>query len=114
MEAPIGHVTTAAYARLFGRTCVPPAMTREELAEAAEVLRQAAERAEGEVVETLTVHAEQLDDMARREHGPDHGRLARHQQRLRDAKLSVGDEVAGLIDEANRHINDYRETLEGV
>lgn len=89
-------------------------MTREELAEAAEALERAAEGADGEVVETLRVHAEQLDDMARRERGPDHGRLARHQQRLRDAKLSVDDDVVGLIDDANRRITEYRETLEGV
>lgn len=89
-------------------------MTREELAQAGALLDRAAKAADGEVVDTLRIHAEQLGDMAERERGPDHGRLARHQQRLRDARVSVDEEVTSLIDEANQLINDHRETLEGV
>ena len=89
-------------------------MTREELAEAAETLERAADESDGNAAETLREQARQLASLAEAERGPDHGRLARHQAKLRDVEAQVDDDVAARIDEANDLINDYRATLEGV
>ncbi len=89
-------------------------MAREELTAASRVLDQAAETAEDPgVVERLETQAAELAALVGREQGPDHGGLARRQQILRDIKQEAP-ETAELIDEANEHINGYRETLEGV
>lgn len=89
-------------------------MTREELSEASEVLKQAADQAGGDAAETLREQARQLASLADSDRGPDHGRLARHQAKLRDVRAEVDDEVGARIDEANDRINAHRETLEGV
>lgn len=89
-------------------------MTREELAEAGEVLEAAAGDAEGDAAETLREQARQLSSLAEAERGPDHGRLARHQAALRDVREQVDDDVAARIDEANDLVNAHRSTLEGV
>jgi hypothetical protein len=89
-------------------------MPRAELAEAAEILERAAADADGEAAEALRSQAEQLNALAERDRGPDHGRLDRHQQALRDVKADVDDAVANRIDEANDLIVTYRETLPGV
>jgi len=89
-------------------------MTRDELAEAAEILEQAAEDADGEAAETLREQANQLAALAERDRGPDHGRLDRHQQALTRLEPDVDDVVAGRIDEANGLLTAYRKTLPGV
>ena len=89
-------------------------MAREHLAEAAELLEQAADAAEGDAAETLREQSRQLANLAAADHGPDHGRLARHQSKLRDVKATVDASVGSRIDEAYDHINAHRETLEGV
>ena len=89
-------------------------MPREELAEAAELLERAAETAGGDAGEALRTQAEQLSALAERERGPDHGRLDRHQQALRDVRPNVPGAVADSIDEANALITEYRSTLPGV
>lgn len=89
-------------------------MAREELTAASQVLEQAAETADDTgVVERLETQAAELEALAGREQGPDHGGLARHQQKLRDIKEEAP-ETAESIDKANDHINAYRETIEGV
>lgn len=89
-------------------------MAREELTAASQVVEQAAETAEDTgVVDRLKTQAAELRALADREQGPDHGGLARHQQKLRDIK-EAAPETTEFIDEANEHINAYRETLEGV
>lgn len=89
-------------------------MAREELTAASQVLDRAAETAEDTgVVERLRTQSAELATLADREQGPDHGGLARHQQKLRDIKAEAP-ETAEFIDEANEQINAYRETIEGV
>lgn len=89
-------------------------MPRDELTEAANILEQAAAAADGEAAETLREQASQLDALAERDRGPDHGRLDRHQQALRNVRPDVADDVASQIDEAIQRITTYRETLPGV
>ena len=89
-------------------------MTRTELSEASQILSDVADAVGGGAGERIEEQARQLDDLAEREHGPDHGRLDRHQQALRDVKADVDADAAGRIDEAIGLIAEYRETVPGV
>jgi len=88
-------------------------MARPQLETAAQDLRTASDATSGEATDRLTELADQLDDLAIRESGPDHGRLARIQSALADLGDEVGTEAADAIDDANDAINGYRETIEG-
>lgn len=89
-------------------------MGRDTLSEAADALERAADAAVDEAAERLRRQADQLASLAEADRGPDHGRLARHQEAIRELKAEVDDEVDALIDEAYARINEYRSTLEGV
>jgi len=89
-------------------------MGRDTLSEAADALERAADAAVDEAAERLRRQADQLASLAEADRGPDHGRLARHQEAIREIKSEVDDEVDALIDEAYARINEYRSTLEGV
>jgi hypothetical protein len=52
--------------------------------------------------------------MATADRGPDHGRLARHENKLHDLTDDVDPSVAELIDEALDAVHNYRETVDGV
>jgi hypothetical protein len=89
-------------------------MTRENLATASDLLESAAETASGDAAERLAELADQLDTLATRERGPDHGRLARIENALGDLTADVDDETAATIDDAHDHVIAFRETVEGV
>jgi hypothetical protein len=89
-------------------------MARQQLETAAQNLRTASDAAADEASDRLTELADQLDDLATRDSGPDHGRLARIQSGLADLEDEVGGEAAEGIDDADDAINAYRETIEGV
>ena len=90
-------------------------MTHEELSEASELVRRAADATDdADSAETLTNQADQLDRLAERDRGPDHGRIARHQHALRDVQDELDGEPADLLAEANERLNAYRSTVEGV
>ncbi|MHB9285483.1 hypothetical protein ACKVMT_00405 [Halobacteriales archaeon Cl-PHB] len=89
-------------------------MTREALATAADLLADAADAADGDASDRLTDIADQVEDRATAERGPDHGRMARWQTALGDLKADVDDEVAATIESALEEIRDYRSTVEGV
>ena len=89
-------------------------MSREELARASEVLQSAADEVDGAASERLVEQARQLADLAERERGPDHGRLDRHQEALRDVKADVEEGAAERIGEAIDLIAEYRESVPGV
>lgn len=88
-------------------------MSVEKLREASDALREAATSIEGASGDRLREHANRLAELAERDRGPDHGTVARHQQKLKDIK---GDEpaAADAVDEANERLNEYRQTVEGV
>lgn len=88
-------------------------MRLEKLRGASDVLREAGESIEGSGAERLREQADQLSMLAERDQPPDHGRIARHQQKLKDIK-EAEPATAAAIDEANTLLNDYRETVEGV
>lgn len=88
---------------------------RDELATASSVLESAAdETASDAAAERLGELADQLDRLSTADRGPDHGRLARIQSALNDLREGDGSDVGDALDEADDHINAYREDLEGV
>ncbi|MEF8776209.1 MAG: hypothetical protein V5A43_06865 [Haloarculaceae archaeon] len=90
-------------------------MVREELQTASENLADASDATDdADVAETLADQAEQLDGLAERDQGPDHGRLARHENVLADLAASTDGDVADLIEAALAEMRAYRETVEGV
>lgn len=90
-------------------------MAIEEIQEASDVLdRAAASVDDDDLRERLETQAGQLADLAARDRGPDHGRVARHQAALREIKADADGELDEPIDEANDLLNAYRETVEGV
>jgi hypothetical protein len=89
-------------------------MTREELADASEELRQAAEVVTGETRERLYDQADAFADAAAADHGPDHGKLARHLHILREIEADVGEEAAAHVETARDLVSTYREGVEGV
>jgi hypothetical protein len=90
-------------------------MTRETLATASDRLESAADTTtEEDAAERLRDLAGQLDDLAERERGPDHGRLARIENALGDLQETVGDEAATEIEAAHDAVIGFRETVEGV
>jgi hypothetical protein len=89
-------------------------MTREPLQRASEILQEASESASGEVADRLEDQASAFATHAESERGPDHGRLARHENHLHELEDDVDDDVRALIEDAFDAIHDYRETIEGV
>lgn len=90
-------------------------MTREDLASASDRLESAADAtSDGDATERLQDLAGQLDALATRDRGPDHGRLARIGIALDDLQDDVDDAVATEIDDARDDVVAYRETVEGV
>lgn len=89
-------------------------MTQSELAGAAGTLRDAADADDSGNADRLRDLADQLDTLADRESGPDHGRLARIQSGLDDVQTAASDDVAATIGEARDELRSLRETLDGV
>lgn len=90
-------------------------MSRSELASAADLLRDAAaDAADSDDADRLRDLADQLDTLAERDQGPDHGRLARLQSGLDDVQTGASDDVASTIESALDEIRSFRETLDGV
>lgn len=87
-------------------------MTRENLASARDTLESAAEEtSDDDVTDQLESQADQLDTLATRDRGPDHGRLARIENALHDLEDSdVGDQVEA----AHESVVAFRETVDGV
>lgn len=88
-------------------------MRQEKLREASTALREASGTADGEASERLQAQADALAELAGADRGPDHGRVARHQQKLREIEATAS-EVGDSIDRANALLNEYRETVDGV
>lgn len=88
-------------------------MSQAKLGEASEILRDASESIDGEPADRLSTQADALAAHAEAARGPDHGQVARHQEKLRQIKADAGT-VAEEIDRAYALCNEYRETIEGV
>ncbi|MFC7167201.1 DUF7553 family protein [Halospeciosus flavus] len=89
-------------------------MSREKLAEAADVLEAAASDADDDLAERLRGQADQLAKLADRSSGPDHGRLARHMHTLSDLADDADGDLADEIQRAYDLVEGYRSTVSGV
>ena len=90
-------------------------MTREELARASQLLVSAAESTtDGDDSERLSDLVDQLDRLSEADEGPDHGRLARIENALRELEESTGEETAIVIEDAHEHVKEYRSDVPGV
>ncbi|GAB7014427.1 DUF7553 family protein [Halolamina salina] len=90
-------------------------MTRDQLQTASDELRAAAERAtDPELQERLAEQADQFDQLATADRGPDQGRLARHLNALSDIRESLDGDAVAHVDDAEEAITAYRETVGGV
>jgi len=87
-------------------------MAHDQLERASEELRAAAELATGEAADRLSSQADTVEKLAAT--GADHGRLARHENALREIKADADEAVVDHIDEAMSAITAYRETIDGV
>ena len=89
-------------------------MARDQLQRASDLLQEASETAEGEASERLRDQSDQLASLATRERGPDHGRLDRHLNTLRELTEESDGGVHDRIVEAREAVIEYRKTVEGV
>lgn len=90
-------------------------MSSDTLVEASEGLAEAGRATGGPIGERLVDLAEQMRGLAGRDRPPDHGRLARLQQHLREVAEGADDPAAvEAADRANELVNAFRETIEGV
>lgn len=91
-------------------------MVREDLRAASDHLRAAAVAAtDPDHEERLYDQSDALAELATADQGPDHGRLARIQQKLSDiADETTDDEAVANIQDAKESVTAYRETVEGV
>ncbi|MEF8800868.1 MAG: hypothetical protein V5A38_07155 [Halolamina sp.] len=90
-------------------------MTREQLRTASEELRMASEGAvDPDIERRLHDQSDQFATLATADHGPDHGRLARHLNALKEIREEASEEVTEQIEAAEAAITAYRETVEGV
>lgn len=89
-------------------------MTRTHLENAGNLLRTASQSADGEAADRLDGFADQLDALAERERGPDHGRLARILTALAEIADEEDEETAAAVEEARSEITEFRKGVEGV
>ena len=89
-------------------------MSREELTEASELLREAAETSDEAPAERLRGFADRLDRMAAADRDPDHGKMASVLLKLDDIADDLDVEEAETVQQARDHITSFRETVPGV
>jgi len=90
-------------------------MTREQLRTASDELRKASEAAsDPDLQQRLHEQSNQFATLATADSGPDHGRLARHLNALKEMREAGTDTVGGRIEAAEEAISAYRETVDGV
>jgi len=90
-------------------------MTNSDLARASDHLERAAAAAgDADRAERLRDQAATLDRLAEADHGADHGRLARHEHKLRTIAKGAETEVTDEVDAALAAIRTFRETVDGV
>jgi len=90
-------------------------MSREDLTRAADLLHEASAEMEDEpLAERTSGVAEQLERFANADHGPDHGRIARMENTLREIAADTEGDVRTTVEEAHEHLSAYRSTVQGV
>jgi hypothetical protein len=89
-------------------------MTRDRLRTAGELLIDASQDADGDLRERIEGLAEQLDDLADADRGPDHGRIARMENALNEIEAQLDGDACENVRDAHEHLSEYRSTVSGV
>ena len=89
-------------------------MGSDHLADAAELLEDAASEAASEHANRLREQADGLSRLADRDRGPDHGRLARITHVLDDVSGDLDGDAAEHVAAAKAQVEAFRETVDGV
>ncbi|WP_049899254.1 DUF7553 family protein [Halococcus agarilyticus] len=89
-------------------------MTRDRLRTAGELLTDASHDADGDLRERIEGLAEQLDDLADADRGPDHGRIARMENALNEIEAQLDGDARENVRAAHEHLSEYRSTVSGV
>jgi hypothetical protein len=89
-------------------------MTRDRLRTAGELLIDASQDADGDLRERIEGLAEQLDDLADADRGPDHGRIARMENALNEIEAQLDGDARENVRDAHEHLSEYRSTVSGV
>lgn len=90
-------------------------MPREDLATASTALQQAAIAvSDDDLAERLYDQSQQFAGHATGDRGPDHGRLARHENALQELAAETSGEAREQIERALELARSYREGVEGV
>jgi ABC-type transporter Mla subunit MlaD len=89
-------------------------MTRDRLRTAGELLIDASRDADGDLRERIEGLAEQLDDLADADRGPDHGRIARMENALNEIEAQLDGDARENVRDAHEHLSEYRSTVSGV
>ncbi len=89
-------------------------MTQSDLERASDRLERAAAAADGERADRLRDQAATMEKLSKADRGPDHGRLARHEQKLRSIAEGADERVVAEVDDALAAISSFRETVDGV
>ena len=70
--------------------------------------------ADGDLRERIEGLAEQLDDLADADRGPDHGRIARMENALNEIEAQLDGDARENVRDAHEHLSEYRSTVSGV
>jgi len=89
-------------------------MTHSDLVTASEHLERASELADESRTERLRDQAATMQRLAEADRGADHGRLARHEHKLRSLADGADENVVEEVETALSAIRSFRETVEGV
>ena len=89
-------------------------MVRDELQQASDDLRKAAELVDEETQKRLHDQSQQLATLATRDNDPDHGRLDRHMNALHELAGQLDGEAEELVRSARESVKEYRKTVPGV
>ncbi|WP_117593752.1 DUF7553 family protein [Haloprofundus halophilus] len=89
-------------------------MEREPLRRASDELREASELTDGTLGERLLKQSETFADLAGRDRGPDHGRLDRHLNALREIAAQLDGEAKAHVEAASEAVTEYRSGVSGV
>ena len=99
----------------FDAGCHRSAMSRDELTRAADLLHEASAEMEDEpLAERTSGVADQLERFTNADSGPDHGRIARMENTLREIAADADGDTERTVEDAHEHLSAYRSTVQGV
>lgn len=90
-------------------------MSREQLRNASDLLREAGELTDDEELQQrIHNQSNELAKAVNADHDPDHGQLARHMNALAEIADEIREEGEATVHEARDAVAEFRSTVEGV